>query len=376
MTGNRRRISGFFAMALSAMLSLGVILFLAAMQGVDAYAEFVKGMIYGGVAAVLLGFGNDTILARLSEDRSVDVRVVVFIRILVFFGGGLISALGGVKFLAGFVIVSSAIMLHRFYFEMRDQQPQFNLLSVVEKVALAVLLVLAWSMVESNGDTVLLVIAAGWKVGGATCFAWYVLRRESNPQRWDFKRSVIALVKVGAPFFMSYLFIQIAAVVASERATAEHVADFGTASQIGSALITAVSFWQRPVINRYFGSSINIKAEMISAGILTLFVASTVLVLLHHFGGVFHLDSQKSVIWGFCIYAMSFALLHPLELAGYASGNITPSRFMRASLATGMLSVPSALILGLWSVPLLMLVNTIVLVWSIRQPCKDDAAKP
>ncbi len=357
-------------MALSAMLSLGVILFLAAVQEVDAYAEFTKGMIYGGVAAVLLGFGNDTILVRLSDDRSVDVRVVVFIRILIFFGGSLIAVLGGVNFLAGFIIVSSAIMLHRFYFEMRDKQSLFNLLSVVEKVALVTFLTLAWNMVKPNGVTLLLVIAAGWKVGVATCFAWYVLRRESNPQRLDVKRSVTVVIKVGAPFFMSYLFIQIAAVLASERAAAERVADFGTASQIGSALITAVSFWQRPVISRYFGSNINIKSEMIVAGILTLFATSAVLVLLHHFGDVFHLDGQKSVIWGFCIYAMSFALLHPLELAGYASGNINPSRFMKASFATGILSVPSALILGLWSVPLLMLVNTIVVVWAVRQPCK------
>jgi hypothetical protein len=56
MTQDRDRLYGFVGMVTSAGLSLVIILFLAAVQSADAYAEFTQGMIFGGIVAVFLGF--------------------------------------------------------------------------------------------------------------------------------------------------------------------------------------------------------------------------------------------------------------------------------------------------------------------------------
>lgn len=363
----RKRVSGFAGMALSASLSLGIILFLASAQTVDAYAGFARGMIYGGLAAVLLGFGNDTILARLCSEGRVDVRVVVSVRAVCFSLGTLAAALFGMRVMSGFVVISSAIMLHRFYFEMTDRQPFFNLMSVAEKVGLIAILALASLIIGPDHDKVLLAIATAWKAGVSFGFTSLVLRREFGSRQWIKGKSLTALFSVGAPFFMSYLFIQVAAVVASERSASDRIADYGTASQVGSALITAVTFWQRPVIRRYFGRGVDMKSEVMTACIFSVLAATVALVLMTRVGDVFHLAGRESVLWGFCIYAVVFACLHPFELAGYASGNIAPTRVMMAPIVTGILSIPSAFGLGFWSAPFLMLVNTIVVVWSIRQ---------
>lgn len=372
----RRRVLGFISMVLGAALSLGIILLLAAVQSVDEYAEFAKGMIFGGVTSALLGFGNDTILVRLSVDKSVDVRVVVLVRVLVFFAGTSFAALDGLRFMTGFVLISSAIMTHRFYFEMTDRQPVFNMLSVSEKGALISVLATIAYLIGPQENVLLLAIVLVWKTVAVIGFAWFVFRGELSPRRWVLTPSVTTILRMGLPFFMSYLFIQTAAVIASERVATDRVADFGTASQIGAALITAVTFWQRPIIGRYFGTGINIRSEMVGALLVTLLASSVVLLFMSYAGEAFHLAARGSVMWGFCIYAMAFALLHPLELAGYAAGAVTPSRVMKSSIVVGLLCVPSALLLGLWSVPLLMLVNTMVIVWSLRQHQKIGSAVP
>jgi hypothetical protein len=367
LTSDRGRLSGFISMALSAALSLGVILVLASTQAVEDYAQFAKGMIYGGLAAVLLGFGNDTILARLSTDERVDVRVVVCVRALGFFGGAAIAGLVGLRFLAGFVIVSSAIMLHRFYFEMTSRQPLFNFWSLAEKIGLIVALTAASLMTSGEDDVALLVLAVAWKAGVAAGFSYFVLSKQPGHRACSVADGVFSIFSVGAPFFMSYLSVQVAAVIASERSLPSQIADYGTASQVGSALVTAVAFWQRPVIRRYFGSGVNLRSEAISAGAFTMLASSAALIASHFFGDPFHLAKNYSVLWGFCAYALVYAVLHPLELAGYASGNIIPSRVLMAPLVTGALSIPSALMLGLWSAPFLMFVNTAVIVWSVRR---------
>ena len=75
-----------------------------------------------------------------------------------------------------------------------------------------------------------------------------------------------------------------------------------------------------------------------------LLAAGAALVILHHVGDIFHLAVGNLVIWGFWIYAMGCPLLHALELASYAAGNISSARVMAAPIATGVLAFPSAMV--------------------------------
>jgi hypothetical protein len=303
----------------------------------------------------------------LARDGAVKVRAVIFLRGSVFIVGVLIAASAGVSCQAGFVLVSSAIMLHRFYFEIKDKQKFFNLISVGEKVVLCAVLVVVWQVAGSGRDTILLLIATSWKIAVSVYFAWFVYRNTEDADRNVIKLNAIILMKVGAPFFLSYLFIQLAAVIASAHADIESLADYGTASQIGSALVTAVTFWQRPVIRKYFASTVNIKSEMIGAGFITFLAIGVLILFVNCVGDIFHLRGSKSIIWGFLVYSLMFSILHPLELDGYTSGNIATSRFVRGSAITGLLCIPSALVAGFWAVPILMLTNTLTVVWMVRR---------
>jgi hypothetical protein len=365
------RLLNFSASVANSGLNLLLVLIIARTAHTQVFADFTAGVVYGGPFAVLLAFGNDTILGRTFSHRPGFAGLVSSVRICAFaIALALILFLHSLPAAAGCAYVAGAAVQQRFYFEARNNQIVVNSVGIAEKFA-SIAGVLFWSRSGDSGWD----LVFWWIVLTKLCTGVFVSIPIIIKDKKVFSRDIfldsIQLCIGALPFLLGYVAIQSPALLLVHSASAAAVADFGTASQVGSGLVAALTLWQRPAVYRYIRNEISIRRELVFSTALASSAALIVYVGIIEFGANFKLLPEGSVIHGFILLALVTAVLHPFEVRGYANGRIGGRGLALAAVIVMLVAVPLIRVCGLWAVPLTAIQYQLVVflyhrLWAVR----------
>lgn len=356
------RLSNFGASAANSGLNLVLVLLVARIVPMQWFADFTAGMVYGGPFAVLLAFGNDTILARTFATRPGFGRLVASVRIAAFLPVlAVVTFVHSVSAGAGFALVTGAALQQRFFFEARNDQITINFVGIAEKlVSLVGVLYCARPAYAMHLEILLWSIISAKTCAGVLVTLFIIIK-----DRTEIGRGVLIdgfVLCVGAlPFLYGYVATQLPALLLVGNTSSRLVADFGTASQVGAGLVAILTLWQRPAVHRYIRNDVSIRRELVFSVTLAATAALIVYVGVALYGNHFKLLSEWSVVYGFILLALVVAVLHPFEIRGFASGRISGRGLSVSALSVLLVAVPLSNIVGFWAVPLAMIQYQLVI---------------
>lgn len=362
------RLVNFSASVANSGFNLLLVLLIAKVVPTQDYAQFTAGLVYGGPFAVLLAFGNDTMLAKAFLVRPRSAHLVALARVLVFLPIlAVILYRQSVPAAAGFALVAGTAVQQRFYFEATNKQLTVNAIGLVEKVlSIAGVLFLSRASGGGHGEVLFWPVIVAKLLSGLPVSAALIMGGGSAAIARENLREGVLLIRSSLPFLLGYVATQAPALWLVGNAASIVVADFGTASQVGAGLVAGLTLWQRPAVLRYLRNEVSIRRELVLSVALALAGVLVVYLGVILYGEHFKLLPGRSVIHGFTALALVTAVLHPFEVRGYACGRIPPRELVVAALVVLATAVATGRIMGFWAVPLAMALYQLVIFLRCR----------